>query len=224
MKSPKYVILQVCLGLGIVFFALMIFRSISRPEKFNDIYVARRAEVILKLKDIRTLQAFYKSEKGSYAKSFDQLRDFWDNGKMTVVVKVGHVPDTLTEAEALKMKIIRRDTVIVNAKEEMLKSLPNFDIAKFDIVPYSKGERFSLEADTIVRANIPVYVYQVVAQKKQYLKNLDDDPRVKNVFLGSFLYNGMQEQFLGVNFDYRENVKDIVLGSLTEPSTDGNWE
>ena len=224
MKGPKYLVLQVCLILCIVFLALMIFRSLSRPEKFNDIYTARKAEVVLKLRDIRTLQAFYKSEKGSYAKSFDQLRDFWDNGKMTVVIKEGHVPDTLTEAEALKMKIIRRDTVIVNAKDEMMKSLPNFDIDKFDIVPYSKGERFLIEADTIVRANIPVYVYQVVAQRKQYLKNMDDDPRVNNVFLGSFLYSGLQKQFLGANFDYRENVKDIILGSLTEPSTDGNWE
>ena len=224
MKSPKYVILQVCLILGIIFLALMIFRSISRPEKFNDIYTARKAEVVVKLRDIRTLQAFYKSEKGSYAKSFDQLRDFWNNGKMTVVVKEGHVPDTLTEAQALKIGIIRRDTMTVKAKDEMLKSLPNFDIDRFDIVPYSKGERFSLEADTIVRANIPVYVYQVIAQKKQYLKNLDEDPRVKSVFLGSFLYSGLQEQFLGANFDYRDNVKDVILGSLTEPSTDGNWE
>ena len=42
--------------------------------------------------------------------------------------------------------------------------------------------------------------------------------------MGTLLYSGLQEQFLGPNFDFKENVKDIVLGSLTEPSTDGNWE
>ncbi len=224
MKSPKYVILQVCLVLVIIFLSVMIFRSIMRPEKFKTIYEARKAEVVVKLKDIRTIQGFYKAEKGSYANTFDQLRDFWSNGKMTIVVKEGNVPDTLTEAEALKRNIIRRDTVIVNAKDEMVKSLPNFDINRFDIIPYSKGEHFEMKADTIVRANIPVFVYEVIAYKKQYLKDLDDDPRIKDVFLGSFLYSGLQEQFLGPNYDYRENVTDLILGSLTEPSTDGNWE
>jgi hypothetical protein len=204
--------------------AVMIFRSLMRPEKFKNIYDARRAEVILKLKDIRALQGFYKAEKGSYANTFDQLRDFWDNGKMTIIVKEGTVPDTLTEAEALKLKIVRRDTVIVNAKEEMLKSLPNLDINRFDVIPYSQGERFHLSADTIVRANISVYVYEVIAYKKQYLKNLDEDPRVTDVFLGSLLYSRLQKQFLGPDFDYRDNVTDIILGSLAEPSTDGNWE
>ena len=224
MKSPKYVILQVCLILGAIFLTLMIIRSLARPEKFKAIHNARKAEVVVKLKDIRTLQSFYKSEKGSYAKSFDQLRDFWETGKMTVIVKEGHVPDTLTEAEALKMRIIRRDTIIVNAKEEMTKVMPNFDINRFDIIPYSRGERFSIAADTITKSNVSVFVYQVIAEKKQFLKNLDDDPRVKNVFLGTFLYSGLQEEFLGPNYDFKDNVTDIILGSLLEPSTDGNWE
>jgi len=223
MRSPKHVILQVCLILGIVFLALMIFRSLMRPEKFKNIYEARKAEVVVKLKDIRTLQGFYKSEKGSYANTFEQLKDFWNNGKMTIVVKEGTVPDTLTEAEALKLKIIRRDTVIVDAKEEMMRSLPNLDIDRFDIVPYSKGDRFFIAADTISRANISVYVYQVVAEKKQYLKDLDSDPRIKG-FWGTILYKGLQEQFLGANFDFRDNITDVILGSLNEPSTDGNWE
>ncbi|MBO4580741.1 MAG: hypothetical protein J5701_00445 [Bacteroidales bacterium] len=224
MKNTKNIIVQLCLIVAIVVLILLIYRSVMRPQKFNVIYEGRKAEVVTKLKDIRVLQQFYKAEKGSYAKNFDQLRDFWNNGTMTVVVKEGNVPDTLTEAQALKMGIIKRDTVLVKAKDEMLKSLPNFDIEKFDLIPFSGGERFIMDADTITRANIPVYVYEVRANKSQYLKNMDNDPRVKNAFLGSILYSGLQEQFLGPNFDYKENIKDIILGSLTEPSTDGNWE
>ncbi|MDR0603965.1 MAG: hypothetical protein LBG80_06660 [Bacteroidales bacterium] len=230
MKSSKPVILPICLILVIIFLSLMIFRTIMRPEKFKNICKARKAEVVLKLENIRAMQNVYKSEKGSYANTFDQLRDFWNNGKKTIVVKEGTVPDTLTEAEALKLKIIRRDTLVVDARDEILKEIRAvdsnqlFDIDKFDLIPYSQGERFQIAADTIVRANIPVYVYEVIAQRKQYLKGLDDDPRVKNVFLGSFLYSGLQEKFLGPNFDYREEIKDIILGSLVEPSTNGNWE
>lgn len=224
MKGPKYIIIQGVLILGIIVVSVLIYRSIMRPQKFNNIYEARKAEVVVKLKDIRSLQAYYKTEKGSYAQSFEQLRDFWNNGTMTVVVKEGNVPDTLTEAEALKMGIIKRDTVIVNAKTEMLKTLPDLDIDKFDIIPFSDGERFHIAADTIKRSNIPVCVYEVRAEKKQYLKNLDNDPRVKNAFMGTLLYSGLQEEFLGPNFDFKDNIKDIILGSLTEPSTDGNWE
>jgi hypothetical protein len=230
MKSTKPIILPICLTLISIFLVLLIFRTIMRPEKFKNICEARKAEVVLKLKNIRAIQKVYKSEKGSYANTFDQLRDFWTHGKKTIVVKEGNVPDTLTEAEALKLKIIRRDTLIVDAKEEILREIKEidpeqiFDIDKFDIVPYSQGERFRIAADTIIRANIPVFVYEVVAERKQYLKGLDDDPRVKNVFLGSFLYSGLQEKFLGPNYDFRDNVKDIILGSLTEPSDTGNWE
>jgi hypothetical protein len=92
-----------------------------RPVKFNEIYEARKTTVIKKLEDIRTLQNFYKNEKGAYAKSFDELKSFYTDGKMRIIVKEGHVPDTLTEIEAIKLKIVRRDTVLVNAKDEIFK-------------------------------------------------------------------------------------------------------
>lgn len=225
MKGTKNIIIQICLIVGILVLCVMVYRSIARPQKCATICEERKSEVVEKLKDIRTLQAFYKTEKGSYAKTFDQLKDFWYNGNMTIVVKEGTVPDTLTEAEALKQGIIRRDTTVVKAKDEMIKSFPEtFNIDKIDIIPFSGGEKFIMDADTIVRAGISVYVYEVKALKSQYLKNMDEDPRVKDVFMGRLLFSGLQEQFLGKDFNFKESVKDVVLGSLTEPSTDGNWE
>jgi hypothetical protein len=224
MKSRKHIIIQIALILGIVLLALMIYRSIVRPEKFNNIYEARKKEVIAKLENIRTLQSFYKAETGFYAKEFESLKDFYNNGTMTIVVKEGTVPDSLTEAEALKLKIIRRDTVLVNAKDEFVKILPDMDINKINLIPYSKGENFEMAADTTRKGSILVHVYQVTAYKHQYLKDLDSDPRIKEAFLGSLLFSGMQKQFLGPKFDYRDNIKDLVLGSLTEASTDGNWQ
>jgi hypothetical protein len=187
------------------------------------IYETRKKEVIRKLEDIRTLQAFYKNEYGSYAKNFDQLKSFWNEGKMRIVVKEGHVPDTLTEAEAIKLKIVRRDTVVVSAKEELMKSIPNLDINTFDIVPYT-NEQFLIDADTIVRGNIAVHVYEVKALKSQYLKNLNDDPHITGSFIRRLIYNNLQDQFLGPNYDYKDYVTDVILGSMTEASTDGNWQ
>ena len=224
MKDKRFKLIQAGLILVILVLVVCIYRSLSRPEKFNQVYEARKAEVIQKLTDIRTLQTFYKNEKGSYAGSFDQLRDFWENGKMRVVVKEGNVPDSMTEAQAIKLKLVRRDTVVLNAKEEMMKTLPNLDINTFDIVPYSGNEQFLIAADTLRAGNVPVQVFEVKALRSQYMKNLDNDPRVKTAFLGKLLYGNMQKQFLGPEFNYKDNVIDLILGSLTEASTNGNWQ
>lgn len=224
MKSIKYTLIQTGLIIGIIVLALLIYRSLMRPVKFNEIYEARKINVIKKLEDVRTLQNYYKTEKGSYAKTFDELKSFYTDGKMNIVVKEGHVPDTLTEAEALKLKIIRRDTVVIDAKNEISKALPNLDIKTFDIIPYSHGKQFIMDADTIVKGNISVHVYQVIAEKSQYLKNLNDDSHIKKSLLSKILYNDLQNQFLGPKFDFKDNVIDLILGSLTEASTDGNWQ
>jgi hypothetical protein len=224
MKDKKFNLIQAGLILVILVLVVCIYRSLSRPEKFNQVYEARKAEVIQKLSDIRVLQTFYKNEKGSYAGSFDQLKDFWENGKIRMVVKEGNVPDSMTEAQAIKLKLVKRDTVVLDAKEEMLKSLPNLDINTFDIVPYSGNEQFMIAADTLRSGNVPVQVFEVKALRSQYMKNLDNDPRVRSAFLGKLLYGNMQKQFLGPNYDYKDNVIDLILGSLTEASTNGNWQ
>ncbi|MBR5664638.1 MAG: hypothetical protein IKX13_02680 [Bacteroidales bacterium] len=224
MKNKNFVLIQAGLILVILVLIVAIYRSLSRPEKFNEVYEARKAEVIQKLSDIRTLQTFYKNEKGSYAGNFDQLKDFWENGKMRVVVKEGNVPDSMTEAQAIKLKLVRRDTVVLNAKEEMVKTLPNLDINTFDLVPYSGKEQFLIAADTLRTGNVPVQVYEVKALRSQYMKNLDNNPRVKKAFLGKLLYGNMQKQFLGPDYNYKDNVIDLILGSLTEASTNGNWQ
>ena len=224
MKDKRFKLIQAGLILVILVLVVCIYRSLSRPEKFNEVYEARKAEVIQKLTDIRTLQTFYKNEKGSYAGSFDQLKDFWENGKMRVVVKEGNVPDSMTEAQAIKLKLVRRDTVVLDAKEEMMKTLPDLDINTFDIVPYSGNEQFLIAADTLKAGNVPVQVFEVKALRSQYMKNLDNDPRVKKAFLGKLLYGNMQKQFLGPDYNFKDNVIDLILGSLTEASTNGNWQ
>ena len=216
--------IQVGLILAILVLIVFVYRSLMRPDKFNQVYEARKVEVINKLNNIRSLQTFYKNEKGSYAKNFDQLKEFLNNGTLRVVIKEGNVPDSMTEAQALKKKLIKRDTVVLNAKDEILKSIPELDVNTFDIVPYSNNEQFLIDADTLRTGNVTVHVYEVKALKSQYLNNLDKDPRITKAFLGKVLYGNLQKQFLGPNFDYKENINDLILGSLTEASTNGNWQ
>ena len=58
MKNKKANLIQAGLILVILVLVVTVYRSLSRPEKFNQVYEARKAEVIQKLTDIRTLQTF----------------------------------------------------------------------------------------------------------------------------------------------------------------------
>lgn len=125
-------ILQIFLGVAAVVLAFFIYDSIMKPVRFNSEKDKRVAIVVERLKDIRKVQAAYKSAYGRYIGDMDSLIIFLETGRLPFVKMIGNVPDTLTETEALKMKIISRDTAYDNAydvlfsdrtKEEHLQRL-----------------------------------------------------------------------------------------------------
>lgn len=211
-------LIQTILVLGILVLVVFIFRSIMRPEKFRTMAEERKEVVIEKLKDIRTAQIAYKNVKGSYAQNFDLLIDFLENGKMPIVAKIGIVPDTLTEAQALKAGIVKRDTVLVDALTEVFKDKPNVDIKNLSIIPFSNNEKFFMDADTIERGGIKVPVFMAAASKISYLGGIEEDPKLQGL-INRILYKGIEKQFIK-----QEKYKDMIVGSLDDPSTNGNWE
>lgn len=72
------------------------------------------------------------------------------------------------------------------------------DLNDLRFVPYSDGEVFDLEADVITLQRVNVPVYQVIATRDKYLK--------------------------GLNAEEVSKKKDLILGSLTQASEQGNWE
>lgn len=197
--KPKSIV-QIVLSIVIVALSYFIYESIMKPVRFNKEDGERRLVVIERLKDIRTAQLSFKSVYRRYTGSFDTLLTFLKTGKIPVVKKIGTVPDSLTEAQALKKKIISRDTSYVNAGEELFKDRKDFKIDDLIIIPLSKGDKFIMEAGFIEKGKVSVPVFMVIAPKKTYLVGLDEEM---------------------INMNY---VKDLQLGSMIEPSTDGNWE
>lgn len=197
-------IVQSVLFVVIIALSYFIYESIMKPVRFNKEDGERRLVVIERLKDIRTAQLSFKSVNGRYTGSFDTLLTFLKTGKIPVVKKIGTVPDSLTEAQALKKKIISRDTSYVNAGEELfrerLKENKDFKLDELVLIPLSKGDKFEMQAGFIEKGKVRVPVFMVIAPKKTYLVGLNEEM---------------------INMDY---VKDLQLGSMTEPSTDGNWE
>ena len=112
------------------------------------------------------------------------------------------MPDSLIgqEARALELGIIVRDTTKVPVREELFKE--NFDkvVKDMNIVPFSDGVEFEIAAGEIEKGKVMVKVFEV---KTPY----------KNV------YNGLDLKNEGVDLDAY-----IAVGSMEEPTTNGNWK
>lgn len=219
----KHKLIQAALVLVVIVLSIFIYRSVMRPEKYRVISEERKAVVIEQMKDIRTAQLAYKSTKGLYANDFDQLMAFLADGKMPIVVKTGTVPDSLTEQQAIKKGIVKRDTVFVDAFKEIFKDKPNIDIKNLPYIPFSGNQKFEMKSDTIEKGRIKVPVFRVVAPKTAYLKGIDDELKQKSHGFSGFL-NSILFSKLEIQFERQPKYFDLIMGSLEEPSTDGNWE
>lgn len=204
----KKTIYQIVLVLAAIVLAFLIYNSIMNPVRFNQEVDKREAVIIEKLKDIRTMQIAYKGVFGKYTGSFDTLVDFIQNGKMPIIKKIGNVPDSLTEEQALKLKIVSRDTVYVNAYEELFAGKKEIDLKTIKIIPFTDNKEFSIKAAIISKGSVEVPVFEVSTNYEDYLNGLDN----------RLILNKKTKAKESNKFD------GLKLGSLDEPSTDGNWE
>jgi len=199
------------LQIGLVTLALiltyLVYDSIMKPVKFNEEVSKKELVIIDKLKDIRTMEIAYKGVYGKYTGSFDTLVDFIKNGKLPIIKKIGNVPDSLTEEQALKKKIVSRDTVYVNAYEELFAGKKEIDLTTLKFIPNTQKE-FKIQATVISKSSMQVPVFEVTASYDDYLEGMDKQ-----------LLNNLKTKATNLN-----RFGGLKLGSMDEPSTDGNWE
>jgi hypothetical protein len=92
--------------------------------------------------------------------------------------------------------------------DSLFSKRPNFTIDSLRYVPYSNGDLFEIAAGEIDRGGIKVSVYEIKAPYTSYMKGLDRQ--------------------LVINLTKTKKDIDkypgLKVGSLLEPSTDGNWE
>lgn len=211
MKKQTRIIVQVVLGIISVVLAFLIFESIMAPVRFNKEKDRRSEVVIQRLKDIRTVQIAFKSSFGKYIGTMDSLELFLKEGKLPVIKKIGNVPDTLTEAEALKMKIISRDTSYEVAYDVLFPKQENKDkhIKGLRWIPFTNHTKeIIMSAGTKEKGGFYVPVFEAKVPFEDYL-------------------NGLNEQEI-LNISVR--AKDLArfpglkVGSLDDAITEGNWE
>lgn len=206
--NVKRLIIQIVLLIAVVFLSFQIYNSIMEPQRFKDTRAAREEVIKTRLDHIKTLEIEYKKINRNYAGSFDTLEEFYNNGIMPMVLKRGTVPDTLSELQALEMGIITRDTSFIAIKDTLLTNVEGFDINKIKYVPFTQKKKFILSSGHVIRANFNIPVFEVRCEMKDYLSDIEQ----QELLINEIKLIQEEEKFPG-----------LALGSMEEPSTDGNW-
>jgi len=205
MNKSFKLVLSIALAAIILFLCYLVYESIMRPVRFNNINNTRRTAVISNLKDIREIQKYYKQNKGSYAADFASLLTFAEEGKIPII---RIIPDPTDSTHTRSIS----DTIgYVSVKDSLFGRRQNFELKNLPIVPYSNNVRFELKADTLERSGIKVYVFEAKTLNKNFLTE------------GMGLYR--QELInLDSKLEQLDRYPGLKVGSLTDVSTDGNWE
>ena len=226
MKAAK-VLFRCLMVVVVLVLAIMVMRSIMRPEKFRNVYNERCEMIKEKLITIRDVQAVYKNENKTYFADADSLEDFALNGKVSIIKNVGDIPEGMSEKDALKAGLLRKETVEISAMEKVMETDASRKPENFNSLQYvlhSNGPKFNIQTGSIASKTYEIPVYMIVVPLDDILTDMDkaitpenSSPFVK--FFNKIFYNGFSEET-----QYRSQYKDMVMGSLTEASTSGNWE
>ena len=193
-----------------IFFASQIYSSINGPIKFNKVKNERYTQVINRLKDIRNAQIAHKDVTGFYANNFDSLVSFVDNGIFTLIEKRDSSYleyNRLYRIDMLKEVEIVDTLGFVSVKDSLFGQNESYKMmAKVPIE--GTDSEFSIKADIIDKNGYQVPVFEVKVTKDIVLYDqnkdlLDQENKVISV-------DGV-------------NGSEIILGSMSEVSTSGNW-
>jgi len=207
-------VIQILLVVAAIVLSFFIYKSIQRPIDFKKARKVRYDATVAKLKDIRKAELAYKDAYGQFCGSWDTLIDFVQNGNIKKVRAIGELTDSMleakiTEAKAIKMGLIIRDTIKVPALEELFGKEYNANSLRYVPVPGPKSE-FHLAQTTITTGSgIQVPVFEAKAHN-------------------NIIYRGLDPQLLiNLNDQRRTNEKypGLSVGSLEEANNNaGNWE
>jgi len=197
----KNTVIKVVLAVVIIVLGFLIFNSINKPVKFENSLNTRGEVIVAKLKDIRTAQNLFRNQNGRYAGSFDTLINFVKTGKIPEVKMIPDPNDT-TDTRSIS------DTIGFISIFDSIFSKKNYPIEKLSEIPFSKGETFSLQAGKINKGGVDVAVFEASARMELYTKDLDRQ----------LVINRLKE------LEDRAKFQGLRVGSMTEASTDGNWE
>jgi hypothetical protein len=195
-------VIQFVLFIIIVALGYMVYDSIMEPVRLNQEKSKRESAVVQRMKEIRSAEIIYKQLNGSFSDKWDTLVQFIDSAEIPVVKIIPDPEDTT-------FTLTINDTVgFVRVYDSLFHGKTDVSLSDFMIAPFSDGDTIELHAGSIDRGGVTVQVFEAKVPFTSYLK-------------------GMDVQYI-INLTAAKKDIDlypgIKVGSMTEPSTDGNWE
>lgn len=191
-------------------FSYQIYDSINGPISFNKTKNERYAQVINRLKTIRKAQIAHKDVKGFYANNFDSLVSFVENGIFTLIEKrdSSYLEYDRTYRIDMLREVVVVDTLgFVPVLDSLFKNDNSYKIMS-QVPVEGVDTEFGLKADIISKNGYRVPVFEVKVAKKIVLHDQNEDL--------------LKQENETVSVD-GVNGAEIILGSMTEVSTNGNW-
>lgn len=207
--NMKKILLPV-LWILIVFFGYKLFNSIYEPIQFNKVKTERYADVIRSLKDIGSAQVAHKSVTGLYAQDFKSLVAFVDTAQYVLVEK--RDSSFLEYNRVYRIDMLKEVQIIdtlgfASVKDSLFGVSDRYKT--MEKVPVNNVDAsFTMKADIIDKNGYQVPVFEVRVAKDVVLHDQND-----------YL---LEQEKATVSVD-GVNGPDIILGSLSEVSTNGNW-
>ena len=203
--------IQVVLWIASIFFAYKIYDSISGPISFNQTKIKRYSKVINVMKDIRTAQIAHKDVKGVYANNFDSLIKFIDEGIFTLLEKrdSSYLEYDRTYRIDMLREVIVTDTLgFVPVKDSLFQTSERYKEMSSIPIEGLQDSVFKISSTIINKNGYKVPVFEVKVLKSTLLFDQDQDL--------------VKQENETVSVD-GVNGPEIILGSLTNVSTNGNW-
>lgn len=197
----KRTVIQIVLLLVIIVLAYLVYQSVNKPLKFNAEKDKREVLVIQDLKDIRSGQLIYKKMHDQYAKDFDTLMMFLRDGQIPIVKKVPDPEDTTFT------RTINDTTGYIVVADSLYGHRAHFVLDSLPWIP-GAGVMYTMDASEVEKGGLSVHVFEASAGYKLILK-------------------GMEQQMIVNLIKARKDIDKfpgLKVGSMLEPSTDGNWE
>ena len=193
-----------------VVLAYQIYLSVMAPITFNKTREERFSSVIEKLKDIRDAQVAYRTVNGEFAKDFESLISFIDTGVYTITQQKDSSFMRYNRVYRIDMQV---DTVVVDTlgtvavKDSLFKGDSSYKTL-FSVPFAQNGERFEMKAEVVNKQGFDAPVFEASVKKDVVLY---DQP--KDLLARENAHNSIEEV----------NGNTIIVGSVTDVSTSGNW-
>ena len=207
-------IAQIILAVAIVALVYVIYDQISTPIKFDDELKAKKAQVIDRIKDIRTAQRAFKSKYQRFTGSFDTLTNFILQDTLELERKIVDEDDSVAMAQLKKMgkKNVEKFKIAVIDTIFSPKKLTREDVEQLRYIPGTDNKsEFIMEAGYATASGIVVPIVECRAPYKAFLDTVAYRQEVINLI------------------DEEENIytryAGIKFGSMEAANNEaGNWE